>query len=75
MVKTRILNQKILAHVYLVDIKFEHEGKEYRVSCDYYSDTGVENIDVYQNNVWLSPYLEKDIYIVATDLIYEIEVK
>jgi len=72
---TKVLKQNVLAHVYLVDIKFEHGGKEYKASCDYYSDTGVENIDVYQNNVWLSPYQKKDIYIVATDLIYEIDVK
>ena len=55
----KILNQKVQAHIFLVDVKFEYKEKVYRVQCDYYSDSGVENIDVYKEEVYLKNYLLK----------------
>jgi len=72
---TKILNQNVLAHIYLVDIKFKHQENTYRVQCDYYSDTGVENIDVYKDEVWLTPFSNKEIYNVATEVVYDLDVK
>jgi len=61
----KILNQKVQAHIFLVDVKFQYNKNIYRVSCDYYSDSGVENIDVYK----------EDVYKEATEIIYEMNIK
>ena len=73
----KILNQKVQAHIFLVDVKFQYNKNIYRVSCDYYSDSGVENIDVYKEGVYLTPNSKnnKEIYKEATEIIYEMNIK
>ena len=73
----KILKQKVQAHIFLVDVKFEYKEKVYRVQCDYYSDSGIENIDVYKDEVYLTPNLKdnKEIYKEATEIIYEMNIK
>jgi hypothetical protein len=73
----KILNQKVQAYIFLVDVKFEYKEKVYRVSCDYYSDSGVENLDVHEGHKYLSPHIHSNlqIYSEARDIVYDMNIK
>jgi len=73
----KILNQKVQAYIFLVDVKFEYKEKVYRVQCDYYSDSGVENLNVHEEDKYLSPHIDSNaqIYSEAVDIVYDMNIK